>query len=94
MDSYKWELVAHANGYSARKHYDAVMFGIDRESYFTYRAYFMVYEDIGSLLSSSMFIVYITYFTMCSGTHCTFFLSAPNFPIAEAMLKAKSCSST
>lgn len=96
MDSYKWELVVHANGYSAMKHYDGVMFGIDRGFDFTYRTYFMVYEDIGSLLSVFFFHVHSLHYLFYNvfRTHCAFFLSGPNFPVAEAVLKAKSCSST
>ena len=58
VDGYKRELAAHANGYSVMKNYHGVMLGIDKGFYFTCRTYFMVYEDIGNLLSVFFFHIH------------------------------------
>lgn len=64
VDSYKWVLVAHANGYGTMKHYDGVMFGKDREFYFTCRTYFIVYEDIGNPLSVFFSLVHSLHYLL------------------------------
>jgi len=87
--------VAHANGYSVMKNYYGVMLGIDKGFYFTCRTYFMVYEDIGNLLSVFCFHIHSLHYLVHNVFRHTlhFFLSAPNLPVAQTALKAKICNS-
>lgn len=95
VDGYKRELVAHANGYRVMKNYHGVMLGIGKGFYFMCRIYFMVYEDIGNLLAVFFFHIHSLHCLVYNVFRHTlyFFLSAPNLPIVQMVLKAKSCNS-
>lgn len=87
--------MAHANGYSVMKNYHGVILGIDKGFYFTCRTYFMVYEDIGNLLSVFSFHTHSLHYLFYNVFRHTsyFLLSAPNLPIVQTVVKAKCCNS-
>lgn len=75
------------------KNYHGVILGIDKGFYFTCRTYFMVYEDIGNLLSVFFFHTHSLHYLFYNVFRHTsyFFLYAPNLPIVQTVVKAKCC---